>query len=208
MQRAVLGTMMFGDTVSADVAERMLKAALDVGVAAVDTANVYAAGRSEELLGALLVGEQGNVALATKVGVPHPDADGRPPLSRDAILRCIEGSLRRLRRESVDLYYLHQPDYETPLDQTLAVLRELIEGGVIGTFGISNYAAWQLADICHRADALGMSRPAAGQQLYNSVPSPRRGVLRGSGPLRHSDSRLQPTRWSAHGNDERRRERH
>jgi aryl-alcohol dehydrogenase-like predicted oxidoreductase len=155
----VLGTMTFGDTVDADTAGRMLDLALDAGVTGVDTANGYAGGAAEEILGTLLRGRRDRVVLATKAGIPHPDAAGHAPLSPAGLRLSLEGSLRRLGTEHVDLFYLHQPDRATPLESTLAAVAELMAEGKIGALGVSNYAAWQIA---------GMSpRPVVAQQLYN-----------------------------------------
>ncbi|MEV0386611.1 aldo/keto reductase [Nonomuraea sp. NPDC050643] len=155
----VLGTMTFGDTVDADTAGRMLDLALDAGVTGVDTANGYAGGAAEEILGTLLRGRRDRVVLATKAGIPHPDAGGHAPLSPAGLRASLDGSLRRLGVEHVDLFYLHQPDRSTPLEETLATVDELRREGKIGELGVSNYAAWQIA---------GMTpRPVVAQQLYN-----------------------------------------
>ncbi|GAA2209083.1 aldo/keto reductase [Nonomuraea monospora] len=155
----VLGTMTFGDTVNADTAGRMLDLALDAGVTGVDTANGYAAGASEEILGTLLRGRRSRVKLATKAGIPHPDAAGHAPLSPTGLRLSLEGSLRRLGTDHVDLFYLHQPDRATPLGSTLATVADLMAEGKIGSLGVSNYAAWQIA--------LLNPRPVVAQQLYN-----------------------------------------
>lgn len=164
---AVLGTMTFGDTVDADVATTMIDAALDEGVDHLDTANVYAGGASEEILGQAIRDRRDEVTIATKVGMPHPDAGDRAPLSAGAIRDCVAGSLRRLNTDRVELLYLHQPDRRTPLAETLTAVGELMEAGKVGALGVSNYAAWQIAELNHMADALGIARPVVAQQLYN-----------------------------------------
>ncbi|MEQ4721286.1 aldo/keto reductase [Nonomuraea sp. B19D2] len=155
----VLGTMTFGDTVDARTAGRMLDHALDAGVTGVDTANGYAGGAAEEILGELLRSRRDRVVLATKAGIPHPDAGDHAPLSPAGLRASLEGSLRRLKTEHVDLFYLHQPDRATPLDDTLATVAELMAEGKIGSLGVSNYAAWQIAGIS--------PLPVVAQQLYN-----------------------------------------
>ncbi|MEU6780135.1 aldo/keto reductase [Nonomuraea angiospora] len=155
----VLGTMTFGDTVDAGTAGRMLDHALDAGVTGVDTANGYAGGAAEEILGELLGGRRDRVVLATKAGIPHPDAGEHAPLSPAGLRAALEGSLRRLRTDHVDLFYLHQPDRATPLEDTLATVAELKDEGKIGSLGVSNYAAWQIAGID--------PSPVVAQQLYN-----------------------------------------
>ncbi|MFC5829623.1 aldo/keto reductase [Nonomuraea insulae] len=158
----VLGTMTFGDTVDADTAGRMLDLALEAGVTGVDTANGYAGGAAEEILGTLLRGRRDRVVLATKAGIPHPDAGDHAPLSPTGLRLALEGSLRRLGTDHVELFYLHQPDRATPLAATLATIAELMDEGKIGSLGVSNYAAWQIAEIRRMG-----TRPVVAQQLYN-----------------------------------------
>lgn len=168
-ERLALGTMTFGDTVGADVAATMMDIALEAGVTRIDTANGYAGGATESMLAGLLKGRRDQVRLATKAGMPHPDAGGRPPLSASALRASLEGSLRRLDVERVDLFYLHQPDRATPLEETLATVAELVAEGKVGSLGVSNFAAWQIAEVNHAADRVGAPRPVVAQQLYNLV---------------------------------------
>ena len=114
----VLGTMTFGDTVDAAGAEAMLEAALDAGITHVDTANGYAGGESERMLAGLLKGRRDRITLATKAGMPHPDAGGHAPLSAPALRASVDGSLARLATDHVELFYLHQPDRATPVSYT------------------------------------------------------------------------------------------
>lgn len=93
--------------------------------------------------------------LATKVGIPHPGADGAPPLSVDGISRCVPGSLRRLATDHVEPLYLHQPDRSTPIGQTLTALPELLENGELLTWRASNFAACQIAELRYAAADLG-----------------------------------------------------
>ena len=169
ISRLVLGTMTFGDTVDADTAAAMIDRALDAGVTMIDTANGYAGGATETILGELGVGRGDGIQLATKAGMPHPDAGDHPLLSPAALRACVEASLRRLQVERVDLFYLHQPDRATPLTETLATIAELVAEGKIGALGVSNYAAWQIAELNAAADAVGAPRPIVAQQLYNLI---------------------------------------
>ncbi|MEF3120153.1 aldo/keto reductase [Kocuria flava] len=169
MSTLVLGTMTFGDTVDRDGAAAMLETALAAGVTAVDTANGYAGGATEEMLGELLAGRHEQVVLATKAGMPHPDAGEHSPLSAQGLRRSLEGSLRRLRTERVDLFYLHQPDRAASLDETMQALAALVEEGRIGAVGVSNFAAWQIAEVNAAADRNGAPRPVVAQQLYNLI---------------------------------------
>jgi aryl-alcohol dehydrogenase-like predicted oxidoreductase len=165
----VLGTMTFGDTADASASGDMIEDYLAAGGNGIDTANGYAGGRSEELLGDLLRGRRDQVVLATKVGIPHPDAGGAAPLSIDGIQRCVTASLRRLNTDHVDLLYLHQPDRSTPIDQTLTALRELLQGGEIRAWGVSNFAAWQIAELRRTAAEHRVPEPVIAQQVYNAV---------------------------------------
>ncbi|MEV0353365.1 aldo/keto reductase [Nonomuraea sp. NPDC050680] len=167
LSQLVLGTMTFGDTADAKEAERMLDLALDSGITGVDTANAYAGGATESILGPLLATRRERVVLATKAGMPHPDAGDHAPLSARGLRASLEGSLRRLNVDHVDLFYLHQPDRRTPLAETLGVVAEFVAEGKISALGVSNYAAWQIAEINHTAEAVGAPRPVVAQQLYN-----------------------------------------
>ncbi|MCT9141772.1 aldo/keto reductase [Streptomyces violarus] len=167
LSRLVLGTMTFGDTVDRGGAAAMLDAALDAGITGVDTANGYAGGESERLLGELLPGRRDRIVLATKAGIPHPDQGDHAPLSPAGLRAALEGSLKRLGTDHVDLFYLHQPDRATPLAETLATVAEFVAEGKIGALGVSNYAAWQIAELSRVADEAGAPRPVVAQQLHN-----------------------------------------
>jgi aryl-alcohol dehydrogenase-like predicted oxidoreductase len=163
----VLGTMTFGDTVEFDGAAAMVDAALNEGITHIDTANGYAGGESERMLARLLRGRRDRVTLASKAGMPHPDAGDHSPLSASGLRASVEGSLSRLQTDHIDLFYLHQPDRAASLVETLGTVAEPVAEGKIGALGVSNYAAWQIAEINHTADGVGAPRPVAAQQLYN-----------------------------------------
>lgn len=167
VSRLVLGTMTFGDTVDASGAAHLLDLALEAGVTGVDTANVYANGVTEEIVGGLLVGRRDRIVLATKAGMPHPDHGDDAPLSAAGLRAGLEGSLRRLKVEHVDLFYLHQPDRRTPLRETLATVADLTVEGKIRALGVSNFAAWQIVEINHVVEEVGAPRPVIAQQVYN-----------------------------------------
>lgn len=157
----VLGTMTFGDQVDESVARSMVERSLDAGVTAFDTANVYAAGRSEQILGRAVSWCRDQVWLASKVGAQEDER----PLSAVSIHREIDGTLRRLRTDHVDLYYLHKPDPATQLDESLGATQELVAAGKIGAIGQSNHPAWQVTELVHLAD--GGPAPTVGQPMYN-----------------------------------------
>ncbi len=165
----VLGTMTFGDTVDEPTATAMVHAALDAGITHFDTANGYAAGASERMVGQILRGRRSAVTIATKAGIYPGDAGGEPLLSPSALRASLAASLTRLGTDYVDLYYLHQPDRSVPIEQTVGALGEFIAQGRIRAFGVSNFAAWQVADVYAACDATGTPRPVIAQQLYNLV---------------------------------------
>lgn len=165
----VLGTMTFGDTVDEPTAARMLGTALDAGIRHIDTANAYVGGETEKMLARLLQGRRDEVFLASKAGMPHADAGGDALLSPAALRRSVEASLARLGTDRLDLFYLHQPDYATPLEDTLTAVADLVAEGKVLALGVSNFAAWQVADVERTAAAVGAPSPVVAQQLYNLV---------------------------------------
>jgi len=167
ISQLVLGTMTFGDTVNPADAAGMVDTALDAGITVIDTANGYAGGASEEILAPLLQSRREAVVLASKAGIPHPDAGEHSPLSAEGLRLAVEGSLRRLGTEKLDLLYLHQPDRQAPLEETMTAVGALITEGKVGALGVSNYAAWQISELNRIADAVGTPRPVIAQQLYN-----------------------------------------
>ena len=136
VSRICLGTMTFGDQVDEAEAIRMVHRALDAGVNFVDTADMYTEGRSEIITGKALKGKRDGVVLATKVGNqvgPHELKDDG--LTRWHIIRGVEASLKRMDVECIDIYYLHIPDYNTPLEETLSAFDQLVRQGKICMLG-------------------------------------------------------------------------
>ncbi len=167
--RLVLGTMTFGSQVDQAGANAMVDAALDSGIDHFDTANVYNGGAAEEMLGRALGRRRSRAVVATKVrNTVHGGRDGSG-LGRAAIRAALEGSLRRLQTDYVDLYYLHAPDRDVLVEETLATMAELVAQGMVRHVGFSNYAAWQVADMGWLAAANGWPAPRIGQQLYNAI---------------------------------------
>jgi aryl-alcohol dehydrogenase-like predicted oxidoreductase len=131
-----------------------------------DTANAYVDGESERILGRALAGRRERFVVATKVGFGR--VAGKPEgLARDRVLAALEESLVRLGTDHVDVYYLHVPDHQTPIEETLGAMEEILESGKARTFGVSNYASWQILEIFHACETLAMPRPVVSQQLYN-----------------------------------------
>jgi aryl-alcohol dehydrogenase-like predicted oxidoreductase len=126
--------------------EELIRHALDIGVNFFDTADVYAGGRSEEILGRTLKAHRNHVYVATKFGHPSTGSEACPPGSRTHVMRSVEGSLSRLRTEWIDLYQLHFPVRQTPLEETLEALEVLRRSGKIRFAGCSNFAAADIAE--------------------------------------------------------------
>src|ERR1700710_235625 len=167
----------FGGRLGAAATSAVLEAALDAGITFFDTADIYGgAGASERLMGAALEGRRGEFLLATKFGWEMSGAEGVPDVargSREYIRWAIEGSLRRLRVERIDLYQYHRPDGVTPVAETLAALDELVGEGVVGAIGCSNVTAAELEEAERVARERGLTRFVTVQNEYNL---PERGI--------------------------------
>ena len=169
-----LGTMTFGAQADEAASFAIMDKAAEAGVNFIDTADVYpvpvapeTVGRTEEIIGKWLKGKREDFILATKcrgkMG-PRPWEEG---LSRKHILRAVEDSLRRLQTDYIDLYQTHSPDTETPIDETLRALDDLVKSGKVRYIGCSNYQAWQLAKALWTSDKLNLARYDCVQPRYN-----------------------------------------
>lgn len=161
-----LGTNNFGGRMDEAASARVIHAALDIGVNHIDTADIYSTGASEEIIGRALGGRRQDVVLATKLGMKMPWGRGG---SRRHMMRAVEDSLTRLKTGWIDLLYLHEPDAETPIDETLRGLDDLIRAGKVRYVGSSNFAAWQVAQAQHIARELGTHRFVATQERYSLI---------------------------------------
>jgi aryl-alcohol dehydrogenase-like predicted oxidoreductase len=169
------GTMAFGGTgrhsavgsTGVDDARRQVDRCLEAGVNLFDTADVYSDGRSEEILGRALAGRRQRVVLATKVNGPMGEGPNDRGQSRAHIIRGCEDSLRRLGTDWIDLYQVHSWDGDTPLEETLSALTDLVRAGKARYIGCSNYAAWQLMKALAVSQRLGLERYATQQIDYS-----------------------------------------
>ena len=161
-----LGCNNFGRRIDLEATRAVVDAALDEGVTFFDTANTYGRGQSEEFLGEILEGRRDQVTLATKFGMDMGDGKG-PRGSRDYILQAIEASLRRLRTETIDVYWYHRPDGVTPIAETLEALDELVRRGSVRAIGASNFSAQQLEEADEVARERGLTRFTAVQNEYS-----------------------------------------
>jgi aryl-alcohol dehydrogenase-like predicted oxidoreductase len=159
--------MTFGSQTDQAAAQRMIDICLDHGVNFFDTANVYNKGAAETMLGSILKGRRGRIVLASKVRMKMGEAPGESGLSRIAILKTIDESLARLGTDYLDFYYLHAPDWSTPMEETLAAMDELVRAGKVRCAACSNYAAWQVAQMFCIAERNGYRPPLLSQPMYN-----------------------------------------
>ncbi len=177
VSRICLGTMTYGspawrDWVLPEAASRpIIKRALEMGINFFDTADMYSLGVSEEVLGRAIRdhAQRKDVVIATKVFWPTGDGPNDRGLSRKHIMDSIDASLRRLGTDYVDLYYIHRWDYETPIEETMATLDDLVRMGKVRYLGASSMHAWQLMKALGLADRYGWSRIVVMQNHYNLI---------------------------------------
>jgi 1-deoxyxylulose-5-phosphate synthase len=179
VSRICLGCMSFGEpsrgghpwSLPAEESRAFIRRALEQGINFFDTANVYSAGSSEEILGDALAdfARRDEVVVATKVhGQMRPGPNGSG-LSRRAIMTEIDNSLRRLRMDHVDLYQIHRWDYATPIEETLEALHDVVKAGKARYIGASSMHAWQFAKALYTSDLHGWTRFVSMQDHYNLI---------------------------------------
>jgi aryl-alcohol dehydrogenase (NADP+) len=178
VSRICLGTMTYGSkkwrewVLDEEESRPFIRRALELGVNFFDTADMYSLGASEEVLGRALREfgpPRDQVVVATKVYNPMGDDPNQRGLSRKHIMHAIDDSLRRLRMEYVDLYYIHRFDNETPIEETLEALDDVVKAGKALYLAASSMFAWQFAKMLYKADELGLSRFVVMQNHYNLV---------------------------------------
>jgi aryl-alcohol dehydrogenase-like predicted oxidoreductase len=165
-----LGCMMFGGKTPPGDSYDIIDRAIDDGVNFIDTANVYSVGRSEEVTGEALKrnGKRDRIVLATKVhGVMSGDDPNMQGNSRRHIMQQCEASLRRLKTDYIDLYQIHRPQPDIPIDETLRALDDLVRAGKVRYLGSSTFAAWQLVESFAVSKELGLNRFICEQPPYN-----------------------------------------
>ena len=174
VSRICLGTMTFGKQTDEAAAFAIMDVAADHGINFIDTADIYPVppslelvGRTEEIVGKWLKGKRDRYVLATKCGNRTGEKPNDAGLSRKHILESVEASLRRLQTDYVDIYFAHQPDPETPIDETLRAMDDLVQSGKVRYLGCSNFSAWQTAKSLWTSDKLGLSRFDVAQPRYN-----------------------------------------
>jgi aryl-alcohol dehydrogenase-like predicted oxidoreductase len=171
VSRICLGCMSFGNDaewkVEVDQAQKLVKKAIDLGINFFDTANVYSAGRSEEITGECLRGYRDNVVVATKVYFPMGEGPNDSGLSRRHIMQQVKASLKRLHTDYVDLYQIHRWDYSTPIEETMRALDNVVRLGFAHYIGASSMFSWQFLKALHTSEQLGLERFVSMQNHYN-----------------------------------------
>ena len=163
------GTMSFGGIADEETSAAMFHRCREVGINFFDTANVYSDGRSEEILGRLIADCRDEIVLTSKVGFPTGEGVNEQGLSRRHIMLAVEASLRRLGTDRLDLYFLHRFEPQTPIEETLRVLDDLVRQGKILYPAASNWAAWQVTTALGVSAREGLARFACIQPMYNLV---------------------------------------
>jgi aryl-alcohol dehydrogenase-like predicted oxidoreductase len=164
-----LGAMMFGGETDEASARRIIDKAFDQGVNFIDTADVYHAGRSEEVVGRAIASRRDSWVVATKFGFPFAQGPNEVGQSRKWICQSVEASLRRLGTDYIDILYFHRALVDAPLEEGVRAIGDLIRQGKLRYFGVSNFRGWRIAEIVRLADQLGIDRPVASEPLYNIV---------------------------------------
>ena len=162
-----LGTMMFGGPTDEAQGRRIVDHAAENGVNFIDTADVYADGRSEAMIGPAIKAKRDRWVLATKVAQQMGPNVTDAGLSRRYLTRAVEASLKRLQTDHIDLYYIHRVDPNTPWEQTIATFGDLIRHGKIREWALSNVRAWHIPHVVHLCRQMGVPQPAALQPYYN-----------------------------------------
>ncbi len=174
VSEVALGTMQFGDRMNMgnlgqEDATGMVKLVLDRGINFIDTADVYSLGQSETLVGNALRGVRQEIVLATKVRLPMSENFNRSGATRVNIMREVEGSLKRLQTDYIDLYQVHGWDSNTPLEETVRTLDDLVRQGKVRYIGLSNLMSWQAATAVMLQERLGLEKYVTAQMYYSLV---------------------------------------
>jgi aryl-alcohol dehydrogenase-like predicted oxidoreductase len=167
VSRLCLGTMLFGGATGEEESVRIIHRALDEGINFIDTADVYTGGESERITGRAIRDRRDQVVLATKVRHPTGPGPNDAGLSRRHILAAVDESLKRLGTDYLDLYYLHSPDYETPVEESLAALNACVRQGKVRYTGCSNFYAWQVCESIWTSRTQHLASLKCIQPFYN-----------------------------------------
>ncbi len=169
ISRICLGTMMFGDRTSPEICSKIVNFARNNGVNFIDTADVYSAGESERITGKIIRRDRNDWVLATKVGSPMSKNLLHRGIGRKWIMKACDDSLKRLGTDYIDLYYLHRDDPNTPAEEPVRAMADLIQAGKIRHWGVSNLKGWRIAQMAGLCDNLALPRPVVCQPYYNAM---------------------------------------
>lgn len=164
-----LGTMMFGGQTSKEESIRIIDYALDNEVNFFDTADTYADGLSEAIVGEALEKKRDYAVIATKVRNPKGPLPNQMGLGRKHIMQNVDESLKKLRTDYIDILYLHHPDNDTPIEETIETMTQLVRSGKIRYYGVSNYSAWQCCSFVHKAKEMNCIAPVITESVYNML---------------------------------------
>jgi aryl-alcohol dehydrogenase-like predicted oxidoreductase len=163
-----LGCNNFGMRIDQAATNAVIDAAIEHGVTFLDTADVYGGrGKSEKMMGVALKGKRDKVVLATKFAAPMGDGPDKRGGSRRYIMEAVEASLRRLQTDYIDLYQMHQPDQDTPIEETLSALDDLVTQGKVRYIGNSNFTGWMIADADWTSKSERLNRFVSAQNNYS-----------------------------------------
>lgn len=163
-----LGTMMFGDRTDYAESERMVKSARDAGVNFIDTADQYAKGESERIVGKIIKKDRADWVLATKFGNAMGEGPNEVGLSRGWMHKACDASLQRLGTDYIDLYYVHRDFADAALDEMVQAMGDLIRTGKVRYFALSNFRGWRISEVVWLCRQFGVPRPIACQPYYNA----------------------------------------
>lgn len=163
------GTMTLGKPLDQAGTDRIVSRCLDAGINFFDTANMYQTGVAETLLGNALKGKRDKVVLASKVRYKMGEEPDQQGLSRQAIQRAVDESLKRLQTDRLDIYYMHAPDHSVPVEESLETMNALVEQGKVRYIGTSNFASWEIVQMLYLARDRGWQAPHISQPMYNLV---------------------------------------
>ncbi len=172
VSRLCLGTSTFGESTRAPAAARIVGSAFDAGINFIDTADSYgnSFGAAERILGPLIAKHRDYCVLASKfarrANLNDPNSGG---LGRKWMMQAIHGSLKRLKTDYIDVYYLHYDDLQTPVEETLRAMDELIRAGKVRYFGLSNFQGWRIAEVVKECDRLSVPRPIVVEPYYHAL---------------------------------------
>jgi aryl-alcohol dehydrogenase-like predicted oxidoreductase len=169
VSRLCLGTMMFGDQTDEGEAATIIARYAEAGGNFIDTADQYAGGASERIVGRAIAGQRDRWVIASKGGNPVTGVPNSGGLSALWLRQAVDHTLDRMGLDKIDLYYLHLDDEATPLEEVVGAIGEMLAASKIGGWGFSNFRAWKIAEMIRIADSLGVARPIAAQPYYHAL---------------------------------------